>query len=260
MDLTSSGDKESSAENRSVLSEHSVPATLTVIVPVYNEAECLSRLVEEMNKFISISPVTTTVLFVNDGSRDNSQEIIEKICTDDPHYHFIKLQSNRGLSAALKAGIDHCNTSLVGYIDADIQTSPTDFLKLLEFIYEYELVTGIRVKRNDQIIKRISSTIANTVRRWLINDGIADTGCPLKVMWTKNARLMPFFTGMHRFIPALIQLQGGKVKQVPVQHFPRFAGKAKYNLRKRMIKPLVDTFAFRWMRSRYIRYQIEKQG
>lgn len=232
--------------------------SLTVIIPLYNEAECLPKLVEQLNAFLAVSPIQTIVLFINDGSTDNSQQLIESITARDTRYHYLKLLSNQGLSSAIKAGIDHSKTTLVGYIDADLQTSPMDFLLLLDHIPQFDLAMGIRVNRNDGLVKRISSKVANTVRRLLINDGIVDTGCPLKIMKTEFAKAIPFFTGMHRFLPALIQLHGGTVKQIPVQHFPRYAGKAKYNLGNRLVKPFFDALAFRWMKKRYIHYQIEK--
>jgi hypothetical protein len=121
------------------------------------------------------------------------------------------------------------------------------------------MVIGIRAKRKDTIVKKLSSVIANWFRNTMIHDGIQDTGCPLKIMKTEYALRMPFFNGMHRFMPALLQLQGGKVKQIPVQHFNRYAGVAKYNLWNRIRKPFFDTLAFRWMRSRYINYSISKR-
>ena len=130
----------------------------------------------------------------------------------------------------------------------------------MNFFPEYDLVNGIRANRKDTVVKKLSSKIANSFRRKMINDGIEDTGCPLKIMKTEYAKRIPFFDGMHRFIPALIQLQGGKVKQIPVTHYPRFAGTAKYHLWNRMKKPFFDTFAFRWMRSRYIQYEIKNEG
>lgn len=234
--------------------------SLTVLVPLYNEAECLSKLVEKLNDFLDDAPIAATILFINDGSTDDSQRLIESVAALDFRYHYLKLKGNCGLSTAIKAGIDYCNTSLIGYIDADLQTSPRDFLSLLEFVPEYDLVTGIRVNRNDGIIKRVSSKIANAVRQVLINDGIKDTGCPLKIMKAEYAKAIPFFNGAHRFIPALFLMYGGKVKQIPVQHFARFAGKAKYTLGNRLIKPLVDAIAFRWMKSRHIIYHIEKSA
>jgi len=91
----------------------------------------------------------------------------------------------------------------------------------------------------------------------MTKDGIEDTGCPLKILRTDYAKRIPLFTGMHRFLPALIMLQpGGTVKQVPVRHFPRVAGKSKYNLANRMVGPFIDCFAYRWMKKRYINYSI----
>ena len=233
--------------------------TLTVLVPVYDEEESLPQLVVEMNKFLAQTPVATTVLFVNDGSRDGSLALLRTICRQDARYQFISLRQNQGLSTAIRAGIDHCRSTLVGYIDSDIQTSPLDFLSFFEFLPDFALVNGIRARRQDTLVKKLSSRIANAVRRTLINDGIEDTGCPLKIIKIEYARRLPLFHGMHRFLGALVQLQGGQVKQLPVRHFPRFAGTAKYNLWNRAWKPLVDTFGFRWIRSRWKNYEIGEQ-
>ena len=233
--------------------------TLTVLVPVYNEEESLPQFVVEMDKFLAQTPVATTVLFVNDGSTDNSLALLRGICRPGTQYEFISLAQNRGLSTAIKAGIDHCRTTLIGYIDSDIQTTPLDLLTFFEFLPEYDMVNGIRAKRQDTLVKKLSSKVANTVRRTLINDGIQDTGCPLKIIKIEYARRVPLFHGMHRFLGALVQLQGGKIKQLPVRHFPRFAGTAKYNLWNRAWKPLVDTFGFRWIRSRWVNYTIGEE-
>jgi glycosyltransferase involved in cell wall biosynthesis len=233
--------------------------SLTVLVPVFNEVESLRQFVAEMDKFLAQTPVPTTVLFVNDGSNDGSLALMREICQLGSRYEFISLAENRGLSTALKAGIDHCRTTLVGYIDADIQTAPLDFLTFFEFFPAYDMVTGIRARRQDSVVKLLSSKIANGVRRTLINDGIQDTGCPLKILKTDFARRLPLFHGMHRFLGALVQLQGGRVYQLPVRHFPRFAGTAKYTLWNRAWKPLVDTFGFRWIRSRWRNYGIGEQ-
>jgi len=230
--------------------------SLTILVPVYNEEDCIETFHHEMNKFLDLVPSPTHVLFINDGSTDKSAELIERICLNDERYSFLTLDRNCGLSTALKAGIDYCDTPFLGYIDADLQTSPLDFLKLLEFAHQYDLVTGYRQKRKDTIVKRLSSRIANSFRQWLLEDDIIDNCCPLKIVRTSIARKMPFFKGMHRFLPDLVMLLNGKVKQVPIRHYPRFAGKAKYNLTNRMLGPLVDAFVFRWMQRNMIRYRM----
>lgn len=233
---------------------------LTIVVPIFNEAPCLDHFRSEMDAFLAQTPVKTSVLFVNDGSTDDSQEMIERMCRADERYGFICLTRNSGLSTALKAGFDHCSTTLCGYIDADVQTTPLDFMKFLEFFPQYDLVNGIRADRNDSVVKKISSRVANTVRRAMIDDNIEDTCCPLKILKSDFAHRIPFFDGMHRFIPALVQLEGGTVKQTPVRHFPRYAGTAKYNLKNRLIGPFLDTLAFVWMKKRYIRYGISKKS
>lgn len=229
---------------------------LTIIVPVFNEQECLPAFFREMDGFLGMAPLPVRVLFVNDGSTDRSLLFLRQYCAARAtQCTLLCLDGNYGLSTALKAGIDHCQTTLVGYIDADLQTHPIDFLSYLPFFPEFDMVNGIRRKRRDGTVKRLSSKIANAYRRLMIGDRIADTCCPLKIVKTAFAQDIPFFIGMHRFIPALVQLQGGKVKEVEIAHYPRHAGTSKYNVRNRLIGPFFDTLAFRWMRSRSIRYR-----
>lgn len=231
-----------------------------ILVPLYNEVETLPRLKKEIDAFLEKSPVTATVLLIDDGSTDGSEALIESIVASDASYQYLHLEKNSGLSTALKAGIDHCEAEWIGYIDADLQTSPMDFNELLKYLPEYDLVIGIRANRKDRFVKRMSSLIANSVRRSMIHDGIEDTGCPLKVGKAAYWKQIPFFRGMHRFIPALVQLVGGTVKQVPVRHFPRMEGKAKYHLSNRLIGPLRDAFAVRWMQRHFIRYKITRRS
>jgi glycosyltransferase involved in cell wall biosynthesis len=234
--------------------------SFTIIVPVYNEEDNLLRVKEVLNNYLYHSELKTNVLFVNDGSSDKSQMIIEKICDENPKFNYIEFEKNRGLSAAIKAGIDHVDSDFVGYIDSDLQTTPEDFDLLLEHIEEYDLVTGVRSNRQDSAVKNMSSTIANGIRRAFTNDGMDDTGCPLKVMKTSAAKKIPMFKGLHRFLPAMILLQNGKIKQVPVQHFPRMAGEAKYHLWNRLFGPLIDCFAYLWMKKKYINYQVKTKS
>ncbi len=233
----------------------------TIVIPVYNEQESLMRLKGELERFREESSVAFDVLFVDDGSNDNSLSTIKSFVAQTPDfYNYLSFATNQGLSAALKAGIDHVQNPYVGYLDADLQTTPFDFNSFYEHLDSYTMVNGIRQKRNDSFIKKASSKIANSFRRMMIDDGIEDTGCPLKLMETRAAQQIPFFKGMHRFIPALIQLQGGTVKQVPVRHFPRIEGQAKFHLFNRLVGPFFDTLAFVWMRKRNIQYKINESS
>lgn len=232
----------------------------TIILPVYNEEENLLRVEKELLNYIAIASIPTSILFVNDGSSDSSERLIEEICNRNPNFQFISLIKNQGLSAALKAGFDWVKTPILGYMDSDLQTSPQDFDLLLKFIDEYDLVNGIRNERADNYVKKISSRIGNSIRRLFTNDGILDTGCPLKVIKTDYAKKIPMFKGLHRFLPAMVLLQKGKVYQLPIRHFPRIGGKKKFGLRNRIFGPLSDCFAYLWIRRNYIQYEIKKKS
>ncbi len=232
----------------------------TIIVPVYNEELNLKRVEKELLSFIKISKKETTILFINDGSTDNSQQIIEDICQKNIEFRFIHFKKNKGLSAALKAGFDDVDTPLLGYIDADLQTSPKDFNILLNHTEHYDLVTGMRTQRKDSLIKKISSKISNKIRIIFTKDGIKDSCCPLKIIKTDCAKKIPMFKGLHRFLPAMVLLQKGTVLEIPIQHFPRIAGKTKFGIRNRLLGPITDCFAFLWIKKKYIHYEVIKKG
>ena len=139
-----------------------------------------------------------------------------------------------------------------------MQTTPEDFNTLLDEMGDCALVTGVRANRKDSFVKNMSSSIANGIRRAFTKDGMDDTGCPLKIIKTDYAKRIPMFRGLHRFLPAMILLQEGKIKQVPVRHFPRIAGEAKFGLWNRLLGPLMDCFAYLWMKKKYISYQVGK--
>ncbi len=231
---------------------------LTVVVPVYNESENIERIEASFNEWFQKSSPNACVLFVNDGSTDDSLERISNVCEKNQHFYYISFAKNAGLSAAIKAGIDYTFSPLVGYIDADLQTTPLDFDLLLEYAQTYQLVIGIRANRKDTFSKRLQSKIANGFRRFMTKDGAADTGCPLKIIRTENAKRIPLFKGMHRFFPALILLQeGANYKEIPVRHFPRVAGVSKFSLFNRLVSPFMDCFAYRWMKKRAINYSVK---
>ena len=232
----------------------------TIIVPVYNEAENLDRVEKALLEYMGNASKKTKILLVNDGSTDGSQQIIEDICSRNPDFSYVTFKENRGLSAAIKAGFDHVDTPLLGYIDSDLQTTPEDFNLLLDHIGDYDLVTGVRADRKDSFVKNMSSRIANGIRRSFTHDGMDDTGCPLKVIKTDYAKRIPMFRGLHRFLPAMILLQNGRILQVPIRHFPRIAGQAKFGLWNRLLGPLTDCFAYLWMKKKYINYEVKQKG
>ena len=230
---------------------------ISIIVPVYNCEEYIEKCIDSI---LHQTYQNFEVIVINDGSKDKSLALIKEICNRNQAFHYISFDKNYGLSAAIKAGFDTVESKWVGYIDADLQTDPEDFNKLLALADQYDLVTGVRADRKDSFVKNMSSKIANSIRRAFTNDGMDDTGCPLKVIDAEKAKKIPMFKGLHRFLPAMILLQNGTVTQVPVKHFPRIAGESKFNLWNRLLGPLMDCFAFVWMKKKYINYKIQERA
>lgn len=230
----------------------------TIIVPLYNEEDNIYRLEQRLGAFLPQCREKACVLFVNDGSSDQSAARLLEICSRNMDFYYIDFERNRGLSAAIKAGFDYACSKYCGYMDADLQTAPEDFNLLLEDAENFSMVIGIRAERKDSFFKNLQSKIANGFRRMMTGDGAIDTGCPLKVLKSDVAKRIPMFKGLHRFLPALVLLQeGASYKQVPVRHFPREAGKSKFHLWNRLWGPFADCFAYRWMRPRYINYKLK---
>ena len=233
---------------------------ITIVIPIFNEEEGIARLLPAFKDYINKSKFEVKLLLVNDGSTDNSLIEIKKLAALREYINYISFEKNAGLSAAIHAGFEKSTTKWVGYIDADLQTDPIDFLKLEAMIPAYDLVAGRREGRKDSKMKKISSTFANWFRDSMLHDGVHDSGCPLKIMSRSVALEMPFFQGMHRFFPALALIQGKKVIEIPVTHYPRITGKSKFNLWNRLLSPLQDTIALRWMKKRRANYVISEHS
>lgn len=231
---------------------------MTIIVPFYNEAENMPSLEERLSLYLEACSIKACVLLVDDGSKDGGNIIAREMCARHDDFFLITLEYNTGLSGALKAGIDTCGSPVAAYIDADLQTFPEDFELLLPHLADNDLVTGFRAVREDSFTKRAASSFANGWRNIFTKDGMRDSCCPLKVMRTEAARRLPFFSGMHRFLPALIKLEGGNCAEVAVRHRKRTAGKSKYGILNRLAGPFADCFVLLWMRKRHISYTISE--
>lgn len=227
--------------------------SIAVIVPIFNEEGNIWRVKSSLDELMHTSSYSILVVFVNDGSTDNSLLIIKSICSSYSSFKYISFEKNQGLSAAIKAGFDRFETRWVAYLDADLQTNPMDFLNFESFLDDYELITGERQNRQDGWQKKVSSKIANWVRIQFLQDGIKDSGCPLKIFKRDFAASLPYFDGFHRFFPALTQIYGGSVKVIPVQHYPRLVGKSKFNISNRLVRPFLDILLVRELKRKAIK-------
>ncbi|EGO64114.1 glycosyltransferase family 2 protein [Acetonema longum] len=237
------------------MNEYSVE--LSIVAPVYNEYDNLAPLTIKIKDALNGKIDSYEIIYIDDGSTDGGSELLDKIAAEHREVKVYHFTENNGQTAAFAAAFKKAEGRLIATMDADLQVDPADIFKLLPNIGDYDLVCGIRADRQDSIVKMISSLIGNGVRNWLTHEEIKDTGCPLKLFKNEVAKSMCLFEGMHRFFPTLAKMNGFRVTQVAVSHYPRQYGKSKYGISNRMWKGLKDTLAVRWMQRRHLNYKIK---
>lgn len=225
---------------------------LSLVVPVYNEEENLEPLVREIAAALEPIGSSYELLLVDDGSTDGGPAAMVALAGADPRIRVIRLKRNSGQSAALDAGFRFARGRIVVTLDADLQNDPKDIPRMLSELARADVVCGIRANRRDTWVRRLSSKVANGVRNRLTHEHVTDVGCTLRVCRRELLYDLPMFTGLHRFLPTLLKMQGGRVVEIPVNHRPRLHGVAKYGIGNRLWRALADLFAVRWMQKRWI--------
>lgn len=238
--------------------QHFTQPFLSVVIPVFNEEENLQMLTTELIEVLHTLNKTWEIIFIDDGSKDESFRVLRELQELSPQIKVIKFKKNYGQTAAFDAGFKAAKGEVIITMDSDLQNDPHDIPKLLDKIGDYDAVCGWRHKRNDPPIKRISSRIANSVRNRLSGESIVDVGCSLKAFRSDYVKKLKLFSGMHRFFPTLIKMEGGKVIEVKVNHRQRQHGSSKYNIRNRILRSFIDLLAVRWMKKRKLNYEIEE--
>ena len=231
---------------------------LSVVIPVYNEEENIPLLWAELRAVLEQARPEFEVVFVDDGSRDHSAEIIRGLRDTDPRVRLVRLKGNAGETAATDAGFHAARGRFIVTMDADLQNDPHDIPGLLRHLDQWDAATGWRVNRGegDSIVRRLSSRIANGVRNWLSDDVIHDSGCTFRAFRRECLRGLVLNRGFHRFSPTLLKMRGYRVVEVPVRHRPRRFGQSKYGVLNRVFVASADLLAVRWMKSRALHYEI----
>ena len=221
----------------------------SVVVPFYNEAENLPLLIREIDAMLRVMEQPAEIILVDDGSTDTFAQPPES-----PAYaiRWLHISRNSGQSAAMYYGMQEAQGDYIILMDADLQNDPMDVPKMWNKLEDehLDLVTGVRIKRNDTFIRRLSSSVANAVRSTLLQDHTSDTGCTLKVMRAEPAKRLPAWNGMHRFMPALVLSAGYKIGEIPVHHRARHAGVSKVAGGKRAVRATVDLLGMLWFSRR----------
>jgi len=231
---------------------------VSVVLPIYNERENLGTLVDEI--LVAFQGRAYEIVAVDDRSTDGSHGELERLARGRAGVRILRLRRHAGQSAALVAGWDSARGEIVVTLDADGQNDPADAPGLVDALVRdatLAAVAGVRVRRRDAAWKRMQSRIANAVRNGITGDRIRDTGCGLKVFRRAALVDLPRFDGMHRFLPTLIRLRGGRVAEVPVNHRARRFGRSHYGMWNRTFRGLCDAMAVRWMAHRTLRYEVE---
>jgi len=230
---------------------------LSVVVPVFNEQENIRSLATEIRASLR-DRLPFELIYVDDGSQDASFAELRALKDEGfPELRIVRHDGCFGQSASILSGCRQARAEWIATLDGDGQNDPADILPLYRAVIEkhtadnrYLCAAGYRKNRHDGLVKRWSSRVANGVRSRLLHDSTPDTGCGLKVFRREAFLALPFFDHLHRFIPALIQRNGGKIIVVEVNHRARKAGQSKYGIGNRLWVGLVDLFGVKWLCAR----------
>jgi dolichol-phosphate mannosyltransferase len=226
---------------------------LTIVIPVFNEVECINPLLDEIGVcFVAESGYE--IIIVDDGSIDGTAAVLQAARQSHPGIRILHHRECYGQSAAIASGVKAAGTQWIATLDGDGQNDPADILKLYRVMDEstddVHMVAGYRRQRVDGWLKRMTSRIANSVRAAVLHDDSPDSACGLKVFARTTFLGLPQFDHMHRFLPALVQRQGGKVLNVDVNNRRRLRGQSKYGIHNRLWVGIVDTLGVRWLQQR----------
>jgi glycosyltransferase involved in cell wall biosynthesis len=224
---------------------------ISMVIPVFNEEENLVPLTEEIESVMKGVGKTFEIVYINDCSTDTSLQVMRELQKSKPFVRIINHSVNSGESAGQATGFSRARGSIIITMDADQQNDPADIPELLANLKDNVVaVCGVRRKRRDTIVKRISSRTANAFRNTITGDKISDAGCTYRALRKSALWQVPPFNGMHRFLPTILRCQGYKVVEILVNDRPRTRGVSKYGINNRVWRGIADCFAMRWYRKR----------
>jgi dolichol-phosphate mannosyltransferase len=226
---------------------------LSIVVPVFNEAENVLPMAREVAAAMEQTPVAYELVFVDDASTDTTWQKIMEAHKTDARVRGLRHVRNSGQSAAVWTGIRGTQTPLIATLDGDLQNDPADLPRMIAELERVDFVCGKRLKRNDTFVRRASSKIARAVRTRALKSDFQDTGCAIRVFRRACIQdLMPF-NGIHRFLPILAHANGARTLELPVNHRQRVAGVSKYGVWNRVWRGIYDLIGVNWYLKRRLR-------
>ena len=227
---------------------------ISIVIPIYNEQDNIIQLIKEVRASLE-KKINYEIIIVDDGSDDNTYEVVNKINKINKNINIIRHKKNYGQSIGLRTGIIEANSEYIVTLDGDGQNDPRDILKLIkpfDFKVSFMMVIGNRVNRIDSTAKKVASRLAFQIRNLLLKDTTPDTGCAIKLFRKKDFLQLPFFNHIHRFLPFLFNTFGGKVISIPVNHRSRSSGISKYSNFQRFLVGINDLYGVIWLRKRSV--------
>jgi dolichol-phosphate mannosyltransferase len=225
---------------------------ISVVVPLRNESANVIPLTERI--FAALNKVSggAELILVDDASSDGTWQQILRARQAYPGLRAFRHSRNRGQSAALWTGFKASHGKILATLDGDLQNDPADLPRLLALLADCDMVCGVRTKRADNWLRRVSSSIARFARKTVLGVDFADTGCNLRVFKQTVLETIPAFDGIHRFMPVFVHNVGLTVKEMPVSHHPRTAGRSNYGIANRLGRGIRDLIMVRWFLKRQI--------
>ncbi len=238
---------------------------LSIVIPFYNEEESIERVCDEVHKVVSCQQgLQWELVMVDDGSNDKTPQIMDGLVQRYENFRAVHISPNSGQSAALQAGFDAVKGDLITTMDGDGQNDPCDIPLLLRALKESgkDMICGIRRKRADNMIRRLSGRIANSIRSSVLKDNITDVGCSMRIFRRECLKRIRFFKNAHRFFPALFIMAGYTVAEIPVNHRLRAHGTSKYGggINSRLWVGLVDLAGVFWLGKRSLLYTVREKS
>lgn len=234
---------------------------VSVVVPCHNEEGNLKALVQAIRAVLDARGLAWEIIITDDASEDNSWALIRALAASDRRIRGQRLSRRMGQSAALWAGLKAARGKIIITMDADLQNDPADIPAFLEAIQRADCVCGSRVAaraRGDNLVRVISSRIANWIRNKITGETISDAGCCFRAFKSECVQNLKFFMGIHRFLPTLIRMEGFSVIEIPIRHNPRQAGRTHYGIWNRLFASTYDLLAVRWMQKRMFRVDVSE--